>query len=95
MVDELNISYQRSILIHVMLPDLFDFFHIVRLFVAGDHEIDEREEGPNQKGNVEHIVLVKSRVKPEVPDLQPEYHVDLSVVSVAGEGTYAQLHHPH
>lgn len=78
-----------------MLPDLFDFFHIVWLFVAGYHEIDEREEGPSQKGNVEHIVLVKGRVKPEVPDLQPEYHVYLSVMSVAREGTYAQLHHPH
>lgn len=78
-----------------MLSYLFDLLHVGRLLVAGDHQVDQREEGPYQKGYVEHVVLVKGRVKPQVPDLQPKNHVDLGVVSIGGERTNAQLHHPH
>lgn len=44
---------------------------------------------------MENVVLVKNRVKPQVVNLQSEYHVDLGVVGVRWERTDAKLDHSH
>ena len=78
-----------------MLSYLLDLFHIGWLFVAGHHQVDQCQEGPNYQSDVEHIMLVKGVVESEVVDLQAEDHEYLRVAGVRGERTDAQLHHSH
>ena len=78
-----------------MFPDLLDLLHVGRFLVAGRDQVYQVQKGQNYQGYVEYVVLVESGVESEVVNLQPEYHVDLGVVGVGGEGTYAQLDHPH
>ena len=78
-----------------MLPDLLDLLHVGRFLVAGRDQVNQVQKCQNYQGYVENVVLVEGGVEAEVVDLQPEYHVDLGVVGVGGEGTYAQLNHPH
>lgn len=78
-----------------MLPDLLDLFHVGRFLIAGCDEVYEVQKCEDDEGYVEDVVLVEGGVEAQIVNLQTEYHVDLGVVGVGGEGTYAQLDHPH
>ena len=79
----------------LVISNFLNLLHVWRLLVASNHQVDQRQKGPNHKSYQKHTMLVKRRVKLHVVNLQPKNHIDLRVRSKGRERTYAQLHHPH
>jgi hypothetical protein len=71
------------------------FPHIVWFAVARKALEDHGEASPYHKSNGEYAILIEGGVELHVVELQHDYHVYLSVASVGGEGSDAQLDHPH
>lgn len=66
-------------------PDGLDPLSVLGEPIAGDHEIDQGDEGPYHEYNAEHLMLVQIPVEPHVVDLDPEHVVDGRVPGVGRE----------
>jgi hypothetical protein len=77
--------YELSRSLLLLVADSLNLLHIGRLFVACDYQVDERQESPDDKSNMEDVMLVECRIKTKILDLKAEYHVDFGVICVRGE----------
>ena len=89
----LNYTFTTSTF--VMLPYLLYLLHVGRLLVACHDQVYQVQERQNYQSYVKDIVLVKSWVKPQIVDLESEYHIYFSIVCIRRKRTDAQLNNSH